>query len=124
MGDDDRRPPLHQPVQRLQHQGLALRVERAGRLVEDEHRRVAQHGPGDGNPLSLAAGQLHAALADARLVAVGEGGDEVVGVGRAGRLDHLGLGRARAAVGDVLQDGAAEQKDVLRHDRQPPAQGR
>src|SRR5207302_9273566 len=48
----------------------------------------------DALPISLAAGQLHAALADGRAVAVGEARDEVVGVGPAGGLLDLGLARA------------------------------
>ena len=49
--------------------GLALGVGLAGELVEDQDARVAQDGPGQGEPLLLAAGQLRARLADARLVA-------------------------------------------------------
>ena len=37
---------------------------------------VAEDGAGDGEPLALAAGELLAALADDRVVAVGEGLDE------------------------------------------------
>ena len=47
---------------------LHLRIERARRLVEDQDRRVLQQHAGDGDALALAAGQLHAALADVRVV--------------------------------------------------------
>ena len=116
--------PLHQAVERLQHQALALRIQRAGGLVQDQDRRVAQDGAGDGHALPLPAGQLHAALADARLIALRKGADEVVGVGLAGRLDHLRFRRARPAVGDVVEDRAAEQQHVLRHHRHLLAQMR
>ena len=36
--------------------------------------------------------------------------------------EHLGVGRLRAAVADVLHDRAVEQRDVLRHDRDRGAQ--
>ena len=72
--------------------------------------------------LSLAARQLNTALSRRGSGNPRETGDELVGVGLVGRLDHLGLGRARFAVGDVLQDRAAEQQHILRHDRHLPTQ--
>ena len=38
--------------------GLALRVERRGGFVQDEDRRVAEHGARDGEALLLAAAEL------------------------------------------------------------------
>ncbi len=48
VGDDDRRPPLGQRQQRLLHRPLALVVERARRLVEDQDGRILEEGAGDG----------------------------------------------------------------------------
>ena len=64
---------------------LALVVERAGRLVEDQDRRVGGERPGDGDALALAARQVGAALLDHRVVALGQLGDELVGARRGGR---------------------------------------
>ena len=57
--------------------GLGLVVDVAGRLVEDEHLRVAQDGAGERDALALPARELDAALADHGLVAVVEVGDEL-----------------------------------------------
>ena len=65
-------------VERLLDRRLGAAVERAGRLVEDQDRRVLEQGAGDGDALLLAAGELEAALADHRLVAVGQLHDEGV----------------------------------------------
>ena len=46
------------------HQRFALGIERGGRLVEQEQRRLAQNGARDGDALALAARQRDAALAD------------------------------------------------------------
>ena len=62
--------PLHQAVERVLHGALALRVERRGRLVEEQDRRVLEDRAGDGDALALAAGQRHAALADLGVVAL------------------------------------------------------
>jgi hypothetical protein len=62
--------PCIRPFQRLLHQLLAFGVERRGRLVEQQDRRVAQDGAGDRDALALAARQHDAALADRRVVAL------------------------------------------------------
>ena len=93
--------PAIRRVQRRLHLRLALGVERAGGLVEQQDRRVLQEGAGDGDPLALAAGEARARLADQGVVAVRQGGDEVVGGGGAGGGLDLGRGRARPGVGDV-----------------------
>ena len=104
------------------NQAFAFGVERTGRFVEDQDRGVLEDRPGDGHALPLAARKLDAALADPRLVAFGEAGDEVVGIGLAGRFGDLGLRGARFAVGNIVRDGAAKEQHVLRHDRHLPAQ--
>jgi len=65
---------LHQPRQGFLHQGLALGVERGGGFVEQQQRRIAQDGAGDGDALALAARQCHAAFAEHGLVTVRAGG--------------------------------------------------
>ena len=78
VGDQDGGAPGHQPLQRRLHLGLALGVEGAGGLVEQQDRRVLQERAGDGDPLALAAGEPRAGLADPGVVALGQGQDEVV----------------------------------------------
>ena len=58
--------PFIDLVQRLLQLALGRGVERAGRLVEDQDRRVLEQRPGDRQALALAAGQRAAALADRR----------------------------------------------------------
>ena len=84
--DGDHGLALHQRRERLLDRRLDLRVERRGRLVEDQDRRVLEDHAGDGDALALAAGELDAALADMGVVAapaamVLELQDEVVRVG-------------------------------------------
>jgi hypothetical protein len=56
-------------LQLLLDRRLDLGVERRGRLVEHQDRRVLQQHAGDGDALALAAGELDAALADMGVVA-------------------------------------------------------
>ena len=54
VGNYDRRALAHQPVERLLHQRLAFRVERRGRLVEQQQRRLLQDCASDRDTLALA----------------------------------------------------------------------
>ena len=73
--------PSRSSVDRFLDTRLGLDVERAGRLVEHQDRRVLEHGAGDRDALALAARQLAAALADDRVVAVALGEDEILRCG-------------------------------------------
>ena len=67
--DHDRGASAHQRIERGLHLALRFRVERRGRLVEDQQRRVLEERARDGDALALAARQAHAVLADHRVEA-------------------------------------------------------
>lgn len=113
MRDRHRRPPLRRRLQRPLHHLLALRIERARRLVEEKQLRVAYQRPRNCNALPLAAAQSEAARAAVRVVAFGERHDEVVDVGVFAGLDELGLVLGRGAEEDVVLDRALVQRRVL-----------
>ena len=69
VGDHERGAAHHQVVERVEDHGLGLGVDRRGRLVEDQDRRVADEGARDADALALAARELRAALAELGLVA-------------------------------------------------------
>src|SRR3989344_3391584 len=71
----DDRLPFHQFAERLLDFHFALAVERRGRLVEQEYRRVFQYRTGYRNALALAARELDTALAVHRAVAARKPGD-------------------------------------------------
>ena len=60
VSDHDRRSAFHGAVEGLLHDLLALLVEGAGGLVEDQDLRVLDQGAGYGDALLLAAGELGA----------------------------------------------------------------
>ena len=113
MRDHDGGSAFHQSVERLEHQLFGRRVEPRGRFIEDQDRRVADDGAGDGDALALAAGERHAALADHRVVAFRHPLDEFVRVGEPGRADDLIAGGFGFAVGDVLPDRRVEENRLL-----------
>ena len=95
-------PLVHQALDRLLDQVLALGVDLAGGLVEDQDRRLAEDRAGDAEALPLPAGELAADAVEQRVVALGLFQDEVVREGALGGGDDLVARRARLAVGDVL----------------------
>ena len=116
MRDDEGRAPLQKLVQRLLNQNLGVRVDRGGRLVENQNLRVVQQRAREGNQLLLPDGQAAAAFVDLGQVALFHLHDEVVRVHGLGRLNDLLVGRAQLAVADVVHDGAGEDEAVLHHD--------
>ena len=120
--DRDDRAALHQIVQRGLDQLFGFGIQRAGRLIQQQDRRVLQQRPRDRQPLALTAGQHHAAVADHRIESLRQRLDEFAAARGFGGGQHLGLGRVRAAVAQVLPHAAMEQRDVLRHQRHRLAQ--
>ena len=112
--DRDHGAAAHQPAERLADRFLGFAVERGGRLVEQQDRRILQERARDGDALALAAGQFHAAVADHGRQPFRQGLDEIA-ARRDRRAQHLVVGRLRPAVADVLQDRAMKQRNVLRH---------
>ena len=70
--DHQRGAALAQFGDRFLHVVLGFRVERRGRLVEQDDRRILDQRARDRDALALSAGELQAVLADRRVVAVRE----------------------------------------------------
>ena len=99
-----------------------LRVEVGGRFVQDEDGCVANHCPGNGNPLPLTAGETPALLTDDRIISVGERSDELMRIGSLGRANNHFVGRVGPSVGDVLAHSGIEDQRLLQQDRDVLAQ--
>ena len=113
--DHERRPPMAQGAQPILDLGFALGIETGGRFVEHENPRVGENRPRDGDALALAAGQLHAALADDGVVFLVELRDEFVTVRDARHFLDLLARRMRPRERDVLGDRAIEEEVVLQY---------
>ncbi len=116
--DGDHRAAHHQPVERFLDRFFRGAVQRRGGFVEQQDRRVLQDGARNRDALPLSARELDAAVADDRVVAFRHRFDEVRAARFPGGREHFFAARLRAAVRDVLVDGAVEQGDILRHDAQ------
>ncbi len=123
MRDHQRRPPPRQRRQGELHRPLALRIQRRGRLIQQQDRRIAQNRPRDRHTLPLPARQPHPLLAQERVEPLGQLGEEP-GMRRHRRRPHLGVRRIGAPIADILPAIGAEDHRVLRHHPDQPAQRR
>ena len=64
--------PWHRRCDRILHQPLGFGIERRGRLVEQDDRRVLDQRARDRDALALPARELQPVLADRRVVAGGK----------------------------------------------------
>ncbi len=114
----DRRQPMrnrdhslaaHEPFETRLNGRFNFGIERTGRFVEHKDRCILQEHARDGDTLPLAAGQLHAALTDVRVLPLAalhilKVQDEVVRFSLLRRRDDLRLRGIEAAVEDVVTD--------------------
>src|SRR5262249_11220859 len=81
VGDDQHRAPFGGLLHVVLDDALAFVVEGAGRPVENENARIGDERAGNGDALALAARQRRAALADQRIVTLGQLENEIMRAG-------------------------------------------
>ena len=113
MGNGHGRTRLHQPLQGVLHQSLALRIEGRGGLVKYQYGWILQNGTGYRDTLALSAGEPTATVADVRFELVLRLHDEVVGVGYPGRLGYLFVCGTVDAKGNVVAESVVEEDGLL-----------
>ena len=99
----------------LADHSVRMGIHSGGRVVQDQDLRLFQQGTGNAQPLLLAAGDIAAPLLDVGIVAVREGGDELIGTGQLTGVDQLLIRGVGIAPAQVFLDGAGEQGVLLQH---------
>ena len=113
MGDDQNGLSRHQLTHGLLNNSFVLGVYVGGRLVQHHNGRVFEHGPGDGDALAFAAGQMGAASAHHGVVAAFQAPDKGVAPGGLCHGLHLGVGGRRATHADIFPDALVKEVVVL-----------
>ena len=106
---------LHQVTQAFLDHALGLGIQVRRGFIQDQNPRIGQDCARDGNALALAAGKLHAALADDGFVLFFEAFGEFVDTRDPASFQNLLLGGMRPGESDVLPNGSVEQKRFLQH---------
>lgn len=122
VSDHDSSAPLADAPHVVLDDPLALVVERARRLVEDQDARVGDEGAGDCDPLPLSAREAAAALADERIVAFGKLKNEFMCAGKRRRGNDLIHRQRRVRERDIVAHGAIEKHVFLQNDADLAAQ--
>src|ERR1041385_1104644 len=125
--DGDHGLARDQRAEALLDRGLHLRVRSEERLVEHQDRRVFEDHARDRDALALPTRELHAALADLRVIAtpalpVLKVEDELVRMRELCRGDELGVARGGATVTNVITDTTVQKGGILGHHRDLRAQ--
>ena len=119
---DEAGAAAHEAVHRVLYELLGVGVDVARGLVEYHYLGVRGHGPGDGQELSLALGDVLRARVEDEIIAAGQRADEAVdaGVFRGGL--YLVPAHIILRVADVLAHRALEEPGVLQHHAEAVAQ--
>ena len=115
VGNGNGGATLHQVVQRLLNFFFRLGIHSRSGFVEDQDARIDQQGPRNTDALALTAREPLAAFAHQRVVAMRQAQDEFVRMGGARSRHDFGARGLGFSVGDVLGNGAKEQKRLLQH---------
>src|SRR6516165_8659688 len=115
MSDRDHRLVSHERAQARLNGGFDFAVERRGRFVEYQDRRVLENDAGDGDALALAAGKLHAALADLRIIAAAAAPilkfkNKFMGLRQSRDALDLFVTRGRPAVANIGADRTVQER--------------
>lgn len=113
MGDDNGRPADGQRFERFLDNALALIVERGGRLVHNEDRRIFEEDASNADSLFLSAGEFDTALSDIGVKAGVELHNEFIRTGEPCGMNHFLKGCAGLPVLNIVEDGAGEQVHIL-----------
>ena len=98
-------------------------VQSAGGFVKNEYGRIFKEHTGDGDSLLLTARKVDTPFAHYGIIALFQGHYVIVNVGFFRRVDDFVVACVKVAVGDVVANGAREQKHVLCHDSDALSQG-
>src|SRR6266852_2045803 len=102
VSDGDDGATLHQAVEGLQDELLGLGIQRGGRLVENEDRRIADDGARDLDALLLAAGERHAFFPYLCVISLWQTNDQVARATHSPGTKHFLVARTPPRVGDVV----------------------
>ena len=115
LSDDERGSILQCGVEGLTDLCFRSRIHRTGAVVQNQDRRLLQHGSGNAESLLLTTGDIDTALVDPGLIFFREPFDEVRCTGRLRSLTDLVIGGIFIPPAQVFCNGSGEQRILLKN---------
>ena len=122
MRDDERGVFSGETFDGVGHQHLAFSIERAGRFVEQQHRAIGEDGAGDGDALTLTAGEAHATFAKLCFEPLRQRLCKLGHMRRVARRTYIGVACRKVTIAHIFGNAAGEDHRILRHQREAFAQ--
>ena len=113
VSDDEGGAAVGEFIESGLDEAFGARVNIAGRFVKNHHRRIGDHGAGDGEELFFAGGDVVRILVDFGFVALVERADEVVDMSGFTSTNHVSFRCVAFSVAQVFFDRAGEEPGVL-----------
>ncbi|CDD40416.1 putative uncharacterized protein [Clostridium sp. CAG:299] len=113
VGHNKTGAPLHHPVKGLLNHQLGSRINGRGSLIQNQHRRLAEHHSGNAQKLLLSLGKTASVLRNHRVVSLRHSGNEAVGMGFFRRFHNLLHGGVRPSIGNIIPDRRRFQPRLL-----------
>ena len=123
VGNNQHRLACQQAGERTLHLCLVFHIQAGSGLVQQDDGGVLQKRPGDGDALSLSAGEFCAVFPDGSIISLGQAADELPAVGGLGRGPHFLVGGASLAQTDILHHRVVKEHHILKHHRVIGQQG-
>ena len=126
MCHDDGCPALYKGPDACPDLFLRHGVKIGGGFVQDQIVRILQHGPGNGNALLFASGELLSVETDVEVESSLMGGDQVFQAGQGDDSPELFFLNIPDAIADIVADTSFEKAGVLADNAEavtPGAQG-
>ena len=104
---------LHQSLQGILYQALALSIESRGSLVENKDRRILEDGAGYAHTLALTAGESAATITDSGIETMFRLGNELGRKVYLCRIGDIFIGSICLAEADVVLEAGIEEDCLL-----------
>ena len=122
VGDDEHGAACHQLIHTILHQFFGTGIDGGSGFVQNHHRGIGYRCPGDGDQLPLTLGKAGTVAGQLRIIALGQAGDEIVGIGQLCGLDAGFVGGGEVAITDIIHHRAGEEVGFLQYHAQGTAQ--
>ena len=122
VGDDEGRAALHEPIHAVLYDALGSGIDGAGRLIENEHRRICDGRPGNREELTLSLAQVCTVAGEHRVIPVRKTADEAVRICKPCSCDDLFFCGIEFSETDVFSYRSGKEMCILQNDAEGPTQ--